>query len=226
MHDALFDMDEARRLIKDGAKAFFRELREKQPEQVFYAYAIYNDGDASGLNLAANSEQGYEKVLAKYRGDESFMKCLKDMGLEFSPYNYRWGFPEWVYCGGAKHLQPADDLLEAVDRDDDEDPKTYDEFKGQAFAAMVLALRDFDSEGFFGTGPERQKVTLLCSLSDSSDTAWLEHESAHFLNPPDVYESFYRQWITNSVMEEDLAKHRDEPNLVYEAFASALASGT
>jgi hypothetical protein len=90
---------------------------------------------------------------------------------------------------------------------------------------MVLALRDLDSEGFFGTVPERKKLTLLCSVSDSTDAAWLEHESAKFLNPPEVYESFYSQWITNSVMAEDLAKHRDDPSLVYEAFASALTAG-
>ena len=133
MTEPLFEFDEARRLIKEGAKAYFRELREKRPEQVIYTYAITGSEDAPALGLAANSEQGYEKVLAGYRDDTSFRETLKEMGLEFSPFDYRWRFPEWVFGGGAQHMGPVSDILEAVELEkEDPGPETDVEFKDQS----------------------------------------------------------------------------------------------
>jgi hypothetical protein len=224
MTEPLFEFDEARRLIKEGAKAYFRELREKRPEQVIYTYAITGSEDAPALGLAANSEQGYEKVLAGYRDDTSFRETLKEMGLEFSPFDYRWRFPEWVFGGGAQHMGPVSDILEAVELEkEDPGPETDVEFKDQVYAAMVLGLRDLDAEDLFGTGADRQKINLLCSLSDSADCAWLEHRYAHLLNLLEVFDRFYAQWITNSAMAEDLAKNRDQPSSVCKAFEAALS---
>jgi len=97
--------------------------------------------------------------------------------------------------------------------------------KGRLFAAMLLGLQDLDAEGFFGTGELRERVTLLCSITDSADGAWLEEESTRRLNPPPVYQAFFERWKTNSAVAARFAKHLAEPGEVYQAFSAHLASG-
>lgn len=225
MVEELFNFEQARQYIKDGAKAFFGRMREKFPDQSFYVYIIYGtDDDASCVNLAANSEQGHEEIVAKYRANKSFMKSLQEGGWEFNPLFYRWSFGEWGYGGGAQDLTPFYDLLCGVETDDEPPgPETDVDLRAQAYAAMVLGLRDLDGEGFFGTGAERERVTLFCSLVDSEETAWLEAESAQFLNPPQVYDRFFAEWLPAMTTAEDLAKTREQPSSVHRAYSAIIA---
>lgn len=223
MAQELFDFDRARSLIRDGAKAFIIRLREKYPEEVFYVYVIFNtDDDARLATLKANSEQGYEEILARYRGNESYMKSLEEGGWEFHPYFYRWSFGEWDF-GGAEELTPFYHLLDGLASDEPPGPDTDVDLRAQAYAAMVLGLHDLDAEGFFGTGKERDKVTLFCSVHDSEETAWMEAESARFLNPPQVFDRFFAQWLPGMTTAEELAKTREQPSPVHEAFSEIMA---
>jgi hypothetical protein len=97
------------------------------------------------------------------------MKSYAEQGWEFNPARCRWSFAEWSYIGGAVEMEPFYDLIDAVETDDeDEDtaeppgPETDVDLRAQAYAAMVLGLRDLDAQGFFGTGPEREKVSIFC----------------------------------------------------------------
>jgi hypothetical protein len=53
--------------------------------------------------------------------------------------------------------------------------------------AMILALKDLDADGFFGTGPERERIILLVWVDkfEDSDAWWAR--SAEELNPGHVY---------------------------------------
>jgi hypothetical protein len=229
--EELFDLTEARRLIKEGARTFFARMREKFPNEVFYVYVLYTtDDDARLASLVANSEQGHEETVAKYRANESMMKSYAERGFEFNPASYRWSFAEWSYIGGAAEMEPFYALIDAVETDDeDEDPteppgpETDVDLRAQAYAAMVLGFRDLDAEGFFGVGPEREKVTIFCSMVDSEETVWLEAESAKFLNPPQVYDRFFAEWLPVMTTPEELAKTRAQPSSVHRAFTAVLA---
>jgi hypothetical protein len=230
MAKELFDLTEARRLIKEGARTFFTRVREKFPNEVFYVYVLYTtEDDASVASLVANSEQGYEEIVAKYRANESMMKSYAELGVEWNPTRYRWSFAEWSYIGGADEMQPFSDLIDAVETDDEDEatagppgPETDVDLRAQAYAAMVLGLRDLDAEGFFGTGPERESVTIYCSMVDSEETVWLEAESAQFLNPPQVFDRFFAEWLPAMTTPEKLAKTREQPSSVHKAFADVL----
>lgn len=225
MAEELFDFELARQYIKDGARATFGRMREKYKTEDFYVYVVYGTEDDAGcVNLAANSEQGYEEIVAKYRANESHRKFLKERGREFNPLDYRWAFGEWGHGGGSQELTPFHDLLGEVETDDEPPgPETDVDLRAQAYAAMVLGLHDLDAEGFFGTGAEREKVTLFCSLVDSEETAWLEAESAQFLNPPQVYERFFAEWLPAMTTAEELAKTRQQPSSVHRAYSAVIA---
>jgi hypothetical protein len=220
------DFSEVRREIREAARRAFTEVRSKVGDEAIYTFALYSDGDAMTVCPAANTEEGYERRVEKYRSDPSFMEFLAERDLSFSPFDYRWGTNEWAYhYVGHGYFDAVYELINVDDRYDESDPDGFCTFKGRLFAAMVLGLKDLDAEGFFGVGEERGRITLLCSVSDSGEAAWLEEESARRLNPPAVYRAFFEQWITNPVMAENLDAHRADPGEVYRAFSASLEAG-
>jgi len=79
------------------------------------------------------------------------------------------------------------------------------------FDAMILALGDLDSEGGFGSGAEREKVTLLIWITDSSEAEEWWIKSVKELNPPVVYERFLAE---TKVAREEMHRRREwRPNL-------------
>jgi hypothetical protein len=201
-----------------AARRSFAKVRGRNTGETFYVFALYTDDDASGVSPASNTAEGYGRRLGRYRNNAGFMESLKEMGLEFSPFDYKWGHPEWAFeAAESGEFEAADALIRDESRQED-----YVEARAGVFAAMVLALKDLDAGGFFGAGDERARVTLMCSASDSAATAWLEDESARALNPPGVYQAFFAEWITNSVMKEGLDAYREGPDEVSEAFSRIL----
>jgi hypothetical protein len=164
MTDYLFDFDAARKIVKDGAKAFFTRLRTKFPDEVLYVYTAIGSDDAKLLFFQVNSEKHFEEVAANYLADEARVKSHREQGFDHQVFSYKWGFPEWAYQGGESDVDGFYDLVEAAEIEDDEEndfdapgPEVNVDLRAQSYAVAVLALRDLDSEGFFGSGAEREK---------------------------------------------------------------------
>ncbi|WZO98395.1 DUF4303 domain-containing protein [Isosphaeraceae bacterium EP7] len=222
------DFSLIRREIRDAARREFSEIRSKAPGESFYTFALYSDGDATTVCPAANTEQGYERRVKKYRSDREFMEMLKSFNLPFSPFDYRWGTNEWAHLhGGSGHFAAVSAKISADDAYDATADDGFAKHKGRVFAAMLLGLKDLDAEGFFGVGEQRERIILFCSATDASETAWLEEESARRLNSAAAYQSFFDQWITNTVMAENLADHKLDldDDEVYREFSLSLEAG-
>lgn len=58
---------------------------------------------------------------------------------------------------------------------------------------MIFALGELDAAGFFGSGSEREQVTLFVSISDSDESEAIEDASAQRLKPASVHERFARR---------------------------------
>ena len=110
----------------------------------------------------------------------------------------RWATAEWAYeAVGDEHFDAVNALLNAPDQDEKttdldeaEELRRHHE-KGEALlASMVEGLHLLDAEGFFGTGQEREKITLFVSISDSDEAEEAETSSARQLNPPQVAAAF------------------------------------
>jgi hypothetical protein len=231
MTDYLFDFNAARTILKDGARAFFTRVRTKLPDEVLYVYnAIGSDDDAKLIHFVTNSQQHYEKDAAKYLADKARVKSDREKGFHHHVFWYKWGFPEWAYQGGEPDVEAFYELVEAAEIEDDEandfdtpGPEVNVDLRAQSYAAAVLALRDLDSEGFFGSGAERERVTVFFSVIDSPETFWLQNETARLLNPPAVYEQFYAEWRPAVTTEADLARERERPSSVHKAFSAIIA---
>ncbi len=231
MTSYLFDFNAARKILYNGARAFFTRVRAKFPHEALYVYnAIGSDDDAKLVHFVANSEQHFEEAAAKYLADERTVKSHREKGFHHQVFYYKWGFPEWAYQGGERDIEGFYELVEAAEIEDDEEndfdapgPEVNVDLRAQSYAAAVLALRDLDSEGFFGSGAEREKVTVFFSVIDSPEVYWLQNESARLLNPPAVYERFYAEWLPAMTTEEDLAKEREQPSSVHKAFSLIIS---
>ncbi|MGE3808067.1 MAG: DUF4303 domain-containing protein [Gemmataceae bacterium] len=178
---------QARQLLKDGVREAFKKFRAEHADETIYAFALYNDDDGVALDASANTEEAYRQRVER-DGEEDPMA--------------RWGSAEWAYEGG--YLLP--DIYPILSSGDEEEDEDYDKTRGSVFAVMVLALADLDQEGLFGTGVERKQITLLCTLSDSEHTGWLEKESAKRLNPPENVKKM-REFL---IEEEELREAREE----------------
>jgi hypothetical protein len=146
-----------RRLVRDAARTAFAELRAKSLGESFYAFALQSLDDATGVYAAANTEDGYRRCAERY----------SDWDSPPGEYYYRWYWGVWAYTNVRRELfGGVYDLLNEEGRRF-EDADLQSSFKAAVFGAMAAALRDLDNEGLFGTGPERERITLLCTVEDS-----------------------------------------------------------
>jgi hypothetical protein len=183
-----------RLLIRNAARTAFTDLGAQHPEESFYVFALQSLDDASGVYPAANTETGYRRCIAKYADR------MEPPGDRYC----RWYFCEWAYSGiGSEHFREVYHFINKVNKNY-RDNDLWLRFKAIVFASMALALRDLDREGIFGSGREREHVTLFCTLDDSYSTAWLEEESARWLNPPGVYRAFARRSDADTSAKESL----------------------
>jgi hypothetical protein len=152
-------------------------------------------------------------VYALYSDDDGMtvMPSANTRAHQSSDPYHRWGSSEWRYCGAGGEYFNAVPI-----RGGDE------AFRGKLFATMVLALKDLDADGFFGTGQERQQITLLCSVTDSADTAWVELESVRLLNPPAVYLAYRNDVEQIEGFVEHATESWGDPEGVYRHFHAHL----
>jgi hypothetical protein len=106
----------------------------------------------------------------------------------------RWATAEWAYEGaGADHFDAACKLLNSDKRDDTDDDRGYRAFANKVIGSMVGALRELDEAGFFGTGDDRERVTVFVTVSDSDAAEQIENQSAKQLNPAAVAKRFAKR---------------------------------
>ena len=176
------DFVRLREAVREGARKAFAEVRAAHPEERFYVFALYTDDGMMTIVPAANTEEGFN--------------CKAGPDPEEANH-YRWSTGEWAYeAVGDDHFRAASNLLNVPNRypgEDDEGDQGgpgFDAFKAQAIETMIAALRDLDEEGIFGTGTDREHVTLFVSISDSDDAVAVENRSAGLLNPAPVSAKF------------------------------------
>jgi hypothetical protein len=225
---AKVDFALVRREIKDAARRAFDAVQQTHADETFYAFALYSDDSAMTVCPSANTEQGYERCVKRYKADKSYMEFIASHRIPFEGClsNFRWGTAEWAYeCEGHEHFGTVYEMINVDDTYDDEDPEGFVNFKGRVFASMVLGLKDLNAEGYFGARKARPSVTLLCSVSDSGCAVWLEEESARRLNPSAVFEMFWSERTRDRSIKEDFRSHRRSPDSVHGAFVRQLKRG-
>jgi hypothetical protein len=160
--------------------------RATQPDETIYAFALYTDDDVAGVWPAANTEEGFAEAVARY----NFTDERNNAGIRFST-------GEWKYEGfGTQHFRQSADVLRSM-AEEHADGEAFARFRQQVLDLMVEVLAALDAEGVFGRGPERERLTLLCAVTDADESGEeFSERSIRTLNPPAVvaaYEATRRQ---------------------------------
>ncbi len=185
-----------------AAKASFGNLIQQHAGDRFYGFALYTFDDLAGVNPSASTEAGFALSKQKVFADKEQLAWYKQKKIDVERMllgDYRWSVFSWKHeCHMGQAFDPANALVQAAVKRAREtaDRKAFEQLKGLVLAAMVLALRRLDGEGFFAATQPRDAITLFCSVADSGDAVWLERESARLLNPSAVFKTFEKQRIS------------------------------
>jgi Domain of unknown function (DUF4303) len=194
---------------RPAARRAFQIVREAHPGERFYAFALCTDIEQMrGMCASANTEEGLKwrldrrlKRKKSFRDEEE--AAVAKAGIAWDDYlnYYRWNLPEWAYHGieGSDFLPlilMLSEPLENLEDDPEEsDPEGFNEHRARVCGTMILAMKDLDDEGFFGSGAERESIVLLADLVEPPEKYWFAVESARRLNPPRVFDGFRKQWL-------------------------------
>lgn len=198
---AQVDFSLLRQRIVEASRQTFDAVRTAHPDETFYVFALYTVDDAVGINPSVNSEQAYQRAVAKQTADEARRKWLESHGISFTASlvgDQRWSAYEWAYeCAESDRFEAVNELINnrGMAFYDEDDPMGFVKFKAGVFASMVLALRDLNEKGYFGKGVSRDSLTVFCSVPSSDCTVWFEQDSALRLNPPKVFQTFASERI-------------------------------
>lgn len=131
--------------IRDGARNAFKAMRAAHPDQAMNGFALMSDESAMTIVPVANSEQ----ALAEDGGDD---------GIRWTPQEWSF-FEEGAYLDIAYRmiLPYHRDIPNAVD---------IDALRAWVFGACADALRQLADEGVFGSGAERDAVSVVFCVAD------------------------------------------------------------
>ncbi|MEQ8789655.1 MAG: DUF4303 domain-containing protein [Pirellulaceae bacterium] len=200
------DFNLLRHRIAEASRQTFDAVRAAHLDETFYVFALYTVDGAVGINPSMNSEQAYQRAVAKQMADEPHRKWLESHGIAFADSllgDQRWSAYEWDYeCAESDGFDAVNELINnrGMGFYDEDDPWGFVKFKAGVFASMVFALRDLNRERYFGTAKTRDSLTVFCSVPGSECTVWFEQDSARRLNPPSVFRTFASErinWIAD-----------------------------
>jgi hypothetical protein len=168
--------------VHTALKAAFSELMSANPGQSFYAFAVFTDDSLQFIHPAANTEEALTATVRRYRE-----KVDPKHGTTSTRTGMRWSYGDWGFFAnfGEEHFKKINEALIAnIDGPQDEFESRIDSL----WAAVLSGFQMLEKEGFFGSGAERSKITLLLVGDLPSE---LVDRSVSALNPPDVAD----RWI-------------------------------
>jgi len=170
------DLDHLMVCLKQATRSAVTDLVAAFADERFYAISLYTDGDVVGIQFAANSEARLAETVARYR----FRDARSIAGLRFSK-------GEWGYEGfGQEHFIPVGAFLSTLGQAHP-DRKSFATLRERIHGLMIETLAALDSEVFFRRGPHRERLTLLCTVTDANRAGErFQDRSVRALNPPAV----------------------------------------
>ncbi|EDY22305.1 conserved hypothetical protein [Chthoniobacter flavus Ellin428] len=172
-------------------RAAFSDLINVNAHQRFYAFALFTDDSLQFLHPAANTEEALTSTLKRYRE-----KVDPKYGCTSTRAGLRWSYGDWGFFvpdAGEKHFKEINGTLRThFDRMGAEED-SEEEFES-LWSAILNGFQRLEQEGFFGSGAERSKITLLLvgDLPPELVESWVSA-----LNPPDVANRFIN-WNCNA----------------------------
>lgn len=178
--------------VHTALKAAFSELILKTADQSFYAFALFTDDSLQFLHAVANSEEALTSTVTRYREEVD-----PKYGCTTTRAGMRWSYGDWGFFPevGGEHFNEINQVLNANFDSNDETLKVGID---SLLTAILNGFQLLEQERFFGSGPERSKVTLLLvgNLPSELIKNWVLA-----LNPPDVSDRFIN-WNYDAPLDE------------------------
>ena len=191
------DYTELQKEIVSAARQAFSYVRQQHPDETFYAFGLSTDSDVATIDPISNSEEGLQRLGQKYERlmGEEYEKMRQKYDEPGLPLWLRWGPDNWEEYEGAggHYFGRVQEIVSArYEYDSDEEFVARKKRRLDTFAA---ALKELDTEGFFGDDEERQGVTLLLHITDPSgfEEKWVL-EYIKTLNPEPAYQSYVESY--------------------------------
>ena len=168
--------------VSEALRTTFGDLLKSNPDRSFYAFAIWTDDSLQFASLAANTEEGLVATVERYKREVD-----PEYGTTSTQNGMRWSYGDWEFFPvdeGEAHLTDVNAVLQENFNADEE---VFEHQIGALWQALLDGFLQLEKEGFFGTGDERSKTTLLVvgDLGDEIIDQWVTA-----LNPPDVAEQY------------------------------------
>jgi hypothetical protein len=228
------DYQSVRKGLRESARRAITQVQAEHADERFYAFALCSDEDAESVCASANTEEGFQWRLErnqKFR--ERTEASIAKHGMTWADYTnyYRWNLPEWAYHQtGVREFRSLDPLIldplhMASDEIEAAEPGALDSHRARLYGSMILAMKDLDTEGFFGEGKQREAIVLFSDLVEPPEKYWFAVESAKLLNPPTVFEAFLSQWLAwLSPNDRAVIDDPSSQSTVYRPFRDFLSS--
>ncbi len=177
-----FDFGRFEANLFEASQRAFSAVQHDHPNETFYAFALYKSPLLQSIVPTSNSEEGLERVRAKYKHNYAAR------GRKYDDYRHkalRWETPaDWFYhLYNREAFDPVNSqLLETGYLGDVLEFDDFLQLLSYAHDIMCRALTRLDSEGLFGTGAQRNRVIINVVMSDEGPLL----ENVQRLNPPDA----------------------------------------
>ena len=166
-----------RQLLADTLRDSFATLKRISAGERLYAFAVFSNGETNYdyLAVTANTEEGLERrveaALAE-RPDSDFSTVAREL---------RWSTLDWAYHD---FFESMGDLALPTGEGEKRDARIH--------ADILAALKGLDDTGLFGSGPARNRTTLLVVCGDMSPEYF--QKGLKKLNPPAVVKAYLAEY--------------------------------
>lgn len=180
-----------RELMRDDARKGYHDLLKRRQGETISAFALVTDEECFGAAAVGDTEERAARRIAA-EPPETFLDRM------FNEYGIRWNTGEWdeIYTKESPRfdlansrdkkqhpLETLDGMLKYYQKWLSIEGNTEKRFREKMLRTMIDALHDLDQEGLFGTGREREKITLFIEITDSNHEPNVKLKSARMLNP-------------------------------------------
>ena len=177
------DYTELSKQVRDALRKTFTGLLASNPDQAFYAFAIWTDDSLQFLSAAANTEEALASTVKHYRREVDPVYDTK------STYNgMRWSHGDWGFFPIDDGEEYFSDINAVLQSNFSADENVFEAQMEPLWQALLDGFLQLEHEGFFGAGDVRSKITLLLvgDLDEDVVDQWVAA-----LNPPDVAERYF-----------------------------------
>lgn len=162
-----------RAALAAAARAAFTQLRADHPDEQLYCYSLYTTPEYRWISPLVLGREALRRVATDYDADN----------VEGQMDELRWSPADSSYLEmGAEHFGESEAILAALPHIHELPHDQFVDRVRRVHECCIGALQDLDAEGFFGSGSERDAVTLNVFQGDQSNRSRLDN--ARRLNPP------------------------------------------